>query len=64
MSKKENLTEHVRILGYRDDALKILKCMDFYISPSLSEGLPISMLEALASGIPTIATEIAGYGTD
>ena len=57
---KENLTEHVRILGYRNDALKILKCMDFYISPSLSEGLPISMLEALASGIPTIATEIAG----
>ena len=58
--EKENLTEHVRILGYRNDALKILKCMDFYISPSLSEGLPISMLEALASGIPTIATEIAG----
>ena len=58
--KKENLTEHVRFLGYRDDALKILKCMDFYISSSLSEGLPISVLEALASGIPTIATEIAG----
>jgi glycosyltransferase involved in cell wall biosynthesis len=34
--------------------------MDFYISSSLSEGLPISVLEALASGIPTIATEIAG----
>ena len=58
--KKENLTEHVRFLGYRDDALKILQCMDFYISSSLSEGLPISVLEALASGIPTIATEIAG----
>ena len=49
-----------RILGYREDALKILKCMDFYISSSLSEGLPISMLEAFASRIPTIATEITG----
>ncbi len=58
--EKENLTECIRILGYQKDALKILKCMDFYISSSLSEGLPISILEALASGIPTIATEITG----
>ena len=58
--EKEGLTKHIRILGYRQDALKILKCMDFYISSSLSEGLPISMLEAFAAEIPTIATEIAG----
>ncbi|MDP6809001.1 MAG: glycosyltransferase [Desulfobacterales bacterium] len=58
--EKENLTKHVCILGYREDAIKILKCMDFYISSSLSEGLPISMLEAFAAGIPAIATEIAG----
>ena len=57
---KENLTDYIRILGYRQDAVEILKCIDFYISPSLSEGLPISMLEAFASGIPTIATEISG----
>ena len=57
---KENLTDYIRILGYRHDAVKILKCLDFYISSSLSEGLPISMLEALALGIPTIATEITG----
>ena len=57
---KENLTNYVRILGYRQDTVKILKCFDFYISSSLSEGLPISMLEAFASGIPTIATEISG----
>ena len=58
--EKENLTEYVRILGYRQDAIEILKCMDFYISSSLSEGLPISMLEAFAAGVPTIATEITG----
>ncbi len=34
--------------------------MDFYISSSLSEGLPISILEACAAEIPIIATEIAG----
>ena len=58
--EREHLTEHVRILGYRQDALEILKCMDFYISPSLSEGLPISLLEAFAAGVPVIATEISG----
>ena len=58
--EKENLKEYTRILGYREDALEILKCMDFYISSSLSEGLPISMLEACAAEIPTVATEITG----
>ena len=58
--EREYLTEHVRILGYQQDALKILKCMDFYISPSLSEGLPINLLEAFAAGVPVIATEIPG----
>ena len=57
---KEKFTDYIRILGYRHDAVKILKCLDFYISSSLSEGLPISMLEALALGIPAIATEITG----
>jgi glycosyltransferase involved in cell wall biosynthesis len=57
---KENLSNYVRILGYQQDAVKFLKCVDFYISSSLSEGLPISMLEAFASQIPTIATEIPG----
>jgi len=58
--EEKGLSEHVRILGYRSDALKILKCLDIYISASLSEGLPISILEALASKIPTIATDIKG----
>jgi glycosyltransferase involved in cell wall biosynthesis len=57
---KEKLTDYICILGYRQDAVKILKCFDFYISSSMSEGLPIGMLEALASGIPVVATDIAG----
>ena len=54
------MSEYIRILEYRQDALEILKCCDFYISSSLSEGLPISILEAIASNVPTIATEITG----
>ena len=58
--EREHLEGHVRILGYRGDALKILKCINFYISPSLSEGLPISLLEACAAGVPAIATKVVG----
>ena len=58
--EEKGLSEHVCILGYRRDALKIIKCLDIYISASLSEGLPISILEACASKIPTIATDICG----
>ena len=58
--EEKDLSKHVCILGYRKDALKIIKCLDIYVSASLSEGLPISILEALASKIPTIATDIRG----
>ena len=54
------LNEWVKILGPREDALELLKCIDFYISPSQSEGLPYNLLEALALRIPVIATDIPG----
>ncbi len=57
---EKGLVESVKILGSREDALEILKCVDFYISPSQSEGLPYNLLEALAAGIPVIATDIPG----
>ena len=50
----------VKILGAREDALEILKSIDFYISPSRSEGLPYNLLEALAVGKPVMATDIPG----
>ena len=54
------LNEWVKILGPREDALELLKCIDFYISPSQSEGLPYNLLEALALRKPVIATDISG----
>ena len=54
------LSESVKILGSREDALEILKCVDFYISASQSEGLPYNLLEALAVKKPVIATDIPG----
>jgi glycosyltransferase involved in cell wall biosynthesis len=54
------LYDVVKILGAREDALEIIKNIDFYISSSRSEGLPYSLLEALAIGKPVMATDIPG----
>ena len=50
----------VKILGSREDAIEVLKCVDFYVSSSTSEGLPYNLLEALAIGKPVVATDIPG----
>jgi glycosyltransferase involved in cell wall biosynthesis len=54
------LYDVVKILGAREDALEIIKSIDFYISSSRSEGLPYNLLEALAIGKPVMATDIPG----
>lgn len=52
------LGKRVRFLGQRTDIPAILAASQVFVLPSLSEGLPISMLEAMAAGIPCVVTEI------
>ena len=58
--KKANLKNRVFLLGYRIDIPELLKCSDCFIFPSLHEGLPVALIEALAVGIPVIASKIRG----
>ena len=50
----------VRLLGHRNDVPRIIKAADLYVSSSWSEGLGTSILEALASGVPVVATMAGG----
>lgn len=50
----------VRLLGHRKDVPAITKAADIYVSSSWSEGLGTSVLEALAAGVPVVATEAGG----
>jgi N,N'-diacetylbacillosaminyl-diphospho-undecaprenol alpha-1,3-N-acetylgalactosaminyltransferase len=50
----------VELLGERDDVPKILAASDIYCLPSYGEGLPMSVLEALASGLPVVTTDVPG----
>jgi sugar transferase (PEP-CTERM/EpsH1 system associated) len=54
------IAANVRFLGFRDDVPALLHAMDVFVLPSLSEGLPLAILEALALGKPVVATHVGG----
>jgi glycosyltransferase involved in cell wall biosynthesis len=58
--KRCGLKKQVRFLGFREDILALLSLMDVFVLPSLSEGLSIALLEAMAAGRPVVATNVGG----
>jgi len=52
--------QNVIFTGARHDIPEIFQMLDIYLLPSISEGLPMGLLEAMAAGCPTIAAEIGG----
>lgn len=59
--KKYSLNNYISFLGYRNDIERLLKISDLFISSSKREGLPVSMMEAMATGLPIIATNNRGH---
>ena len=53
-----NLTNYITFAGRRSDIADILKASDIFLLPSLNEGLPMAMLEAMAAGKAVIATDV------
>ena len=51
-----NMQEHIRLLGYQENVYKYLKYADLFIQTSLYEGCPNALIEAIAAGVPAIAT--------
>lgn len=54
------IENQVFFLGYRSDILEIYRIADIYVFPSFQEGLPMALLEAMASGLPVICSDIRG----
>ncbi len=55
-----DLTRHVLVLGEREDVRDWLAASDIFLLPSESEGMPLSIIEAMGQGVPVIASAVSG----
>ncbi len=54
------LGQRLRLLGYREDIPALLAAADIFTLPSRFEGLPMSVIEAMLTGLPVVATRVRG----
>ena len=59
-TRKLGIAEHVRFLGQRPDVVELLRIADIGLQCSHEEGFSNALLEAMAAGLPTIATDVGG----
>jgi glycosyltransferase involved in cell wall biosynthesis len=60
--RQRGLVEHVRFLGLRRDIPRLLAAADLCLLTSVSEGIPLTLIEAMAAGLPVVATSVGGVG--
>lgn len=60
LADEMGLTNFVHFCGYREDISSVYSALDIFLLPSLSEGVPISLLEAAYFGKPCVATMVGG----
>jgi glycosyltransferase involved in cell wall biosynthesis len=58
--RSAGLGDRLRLLGYREDTAAFLAAADIFTLPSRFEGLPMSVIEAMLTGLPVVATNVRG----
>src|SRR5205807_9503285 len=58
--RRHDLTDRVELAGERNDVPELLAAADVFVLSSRSEGLPVSVLEAMAAELPVVATAVGG----
>jgi glycosyltransferase EpsD len=58
--KKLNLEDYIKFLGYRKDVPNLMAISDVAVSASRREGLPVNVMEAMATGLPLVVTDCRG----
>jgi L-malate glycosyltransferase len=54
------ISEHIVFLGHREDTNLLLQALDIFVLPSLSEGIPMALLEAMAASRAVVASRVGG----
>lgn len=60
LAQELGVSGQLHLLGFRTDAKELFKMADFFAHPSFREGLSVAVMEAMASGLPIICSEIRG----
>lgn len=60
LAREAGLEKNVKFLGTRADVNSLLQCLDVFVLSSVSEGLPLTVLEAMASAKAIVATRVGG----
>lgn len=60
LASELGLSDRVHLLGYREDVSELYVAADLLVHMSYREGLPVSVMEAMASGLPIVASSIRG----
>ena len=60
LAKELKVEDRVRFVGFRDDIAELLAVSQIFVLSSFREGVPLSLLEAMASGVPVVATKVGG----
>lgn len=55
-----NISDRVKLLGFRSDISELCSAADMFVFPSFQEGLPVALMEAMACGLPCIVSKIRG----
>lgn len=59
-AKALGIADDVRLAGYQEDVRTFYQNADIFVFPSIQEGLPVALMEAMASGLPCVVSNIRG----